>query len=256
MNQLRQFAQAMRTQDLQNRRLAAKQRANDYNLSRDANNPNIAPGMRIRSLMAAVDANNPMQAAAVHEIAGNPMGAARATNVQITRDAGQAQVNAAAAGAAGRADPAEPPAKPRAEQLSAEMQAALNIPQPDLRLKAVVNVLAALPENQGIPRPQIEAMAGEAIAAHVFPKNEADPAVQAHLNTLRKNKDAYINFAVNHLGKTQQQAELMYNAGQPTPEQRGAAAVQGAQDWGVGVGRFLRGAWQGATGAAPPQPQG
>jgi hypothetical protein len=260
MAALRSIAHALRTQDLQNRRLAAKQRANNYNLTQDMRNPNIGPGMRIRGLQAAVQAGDDRAIAAQHEIAGNPTGAARATNVLITGEAGRAQVDAARAEAAGKADPADTPPKPIGEQISEQMQAALAIENPNQRRMAVTAALKQLPQNEGLPLPQLEALADEAIAAHLFRQNAADPAVLAHLNSLRKNKPAFLAFAQKHLNMDPTQAELFYNSGQPTPEQQGAEAVQGAQDWGRRLGGFLRGAWQGAwqgaAGQAQPQPKG
>lgn len=252
MEKLRDFAKMLRTQDLKNRSLTAKQRANDYNLSRDANNPNIAPGMRIRSLMSAVRNGDPVEIAAVHEMAGNPMGAARATNLAITDSAGDARVRAEEAAAQGNA-PEAGPAQSVAGQLTEQMRAAMAIPEPDLRYRAVRKLIEQL--NPNAPPAQIEAETQSALAAHLFKQNPSDPFVQAHLDTLRKDKPRYIDFARRHLNMTEEQAELMYNSAGANPQQRGRNAVARAGQWVGDTFDWLGGVAGGVHDALAPKPK-
>jgi hypothetical protein len=180
--------------------------------------------------------------------------------MDITQRAGDSQVQAAKAEAAGRAAEAaaknpETPPKLIGEEVQQQLSTALAVADPTQRYESVYQVVKKLHPESG--EGQWAAITQSYIAAHMFRTNGAqDPAVLNHLNTLRKNKPAFIDFAVRHLGMNPQQAELYYNSGQATPEQQGQQAAQGMQDAATGAAGWASGFWRGLTGGGQPNPQG
>lgn len=223
-----------------------RDRQANFRLTTDMRNPNLAPGMYVRSLIDAVRGGDPVMLSVANDIAGNPMGAQRAMNLAMAERAGAAALAQAQLAARPGADQD----KPLGQQLGYEFSAALAMGDPAQRYEAVRTIIARNPANANMPAEQVDARARDIIAGHLARVSPNDPAVSAHLDALRPNKPAFIQFARQQMGLSQEQAEQMYNTANPGWNAHSAGQVVGSffPNLAAGIANFARG----VAGAPPP----
>lgn len=240
-----------------NQHQAARNRAQNYNISNDLRNPNQAPGMGVRSLMEAVRSNNPLEMAAVHDIYGNQNAATQ--HRQLAAVQAQEAGNLAVAEEEARAAMAAAAAKGTEEEkmvgpaLQEQLNAAFALGDDTQRYNAVLRIVEGTHPNAS-PEQHAE-MAQDHIASHrartIGPN---DPFVQHRVNMIRasKNRDAFIRFVLGAgLANSLQQADWMFNNPEPprSAVQVGRDAAQNARTLGGnvvgGVGGFFKGLFGG-----------
>jgi hypothetical protein len=233
-----------------NQHQAARNRAQNYNISQDLRNPNQAPGMAVRSLQEAVASNNPLQMAAVYDIFGNPQ--AGMQNRQL------AAVQGTAAG--------------KVAEAQEEAQAAIAATKPDDKTVAAnwereLRDAYALPvmEQYGAIQRVVEGMHPNSDPAFVADRvqnlmagNRArtqglnDPFVKSRLDSIRQsgNRAAFVQFAMQ-IGAAQTAEQANYLFDNPTPpvsareagRQATATMRAGVGNLVTGVPEFLKGAF-------------
>jgi hypothetical protein len=232
---------AMKRMELADKGAQAWQdRQANFRMTTDMRNPNLAPGLAVRTLIDAVRAGDPVMLATVNDIAGNPRGAQRAMDLAMGERAGAAalaQAEMAAQAASGNGP------KSLGQQLGDEFSAALAISDKAQREEAVRTIIARNPANQSLTPDQVAARARGIIASHLARANPQDPAVQSHLQSLRGNKPAFIQFVREQMGLTEDQANQMYSTATPGWSAHAAGqAVGGVPGYvGGGVANFFRG---------------
>jgi hypothetical protein len=219
---------------------AWQDRQANFRMTTDMRNPNLAPGLAVRTLIDAVRSGDPVMLATVNDIAGNPRGAQRAMDLAMSERAGAAalaQAEMAAQAASGNGP------KSLGQQLGDEFSAALAISDKAQREEAVRTIIARNPANQSLTPDQVAARARGIIASHLARANPQDPAVQSHLQSLRGNKPAFIQFVREQLLLSPEQAEQMYSTAAPGWSAHAAGQAVGGVPgyaWG-GVANFFRG---------------
>lgn len=221
-------------------------RSQNYNMSRDLRNPNYAPGMQIRSLMAAVNENNPLAMAAIYNYYGMP-GARDAMQLEMgTRD------NVADYETAQLAQNPDAPAPPATQsgKIRQELQDALSMDDMTQRYTAVRNIVVQLPGNEGLTPQQIDAQVQDLIAGHFASTGQNENVVQNHLNNLRNDKPRFLKFVIDNYGYTPEQAAAYYDQFNPptTARDMGRNAVAAAGNAVGAIGNFFGGAWDAVTG--------
>jgi hypothetical protein len=250
-----------------NQHQAARNRAQNYNLSRDmtgdSRGPAFAPGMAVRSLMEAVRSGNPEMTAAVHDVYGNP--AAAAQNRQLAMMQAQS-ANAAEASVADRAhevelaeirakgdSPEDAPAL--GDQQQKEMERIRAIENPTEKLDALQSYVEKVhPEwaPDQVDTQVRKLMASIQARASAAPLD--DEFVRQHLDSMRNNKPMFMLYATQELKLTPPQAEALYQSGNTptTARQVGQAAgafLPNAAAGALNLGRgFASGVVSGATG--------
>lgn len=189
----------------------------NYAMTQQMANPNYAPGMAIRSLMEAVNSGDPMRQAAAYAIMGNQLGTQGAMNV-----AGREREAAGAVAAAQAANQPKPPERTIAAQFGPEMSDALRLPQGQ-REASIATIL----RKSGTPEDKLDATVQSIILDHEFRTNPQGTYVEAHLQSLRGNKPAFIAFLMQR-GYTYDQADGLYRKSTAGPVGIGMEALGGA----------------------------
>lgn len=211
-------------------------RAKNYNMSRDLGNANYAPGMQIRSLMAAVEENNPLALAALYNYYGMP-GARDAMQLEMgTRD-NVADYETAQLGANAAPLPGE---KTLADQIGPEFQSAMQLPQGQREM-----ALQIMFRKAGVPEEQIQSAVQQAVLAHEATANPEGELVQTKLRSLSGNETSFKDFVINSMRLDDTQAQQLWEqfSGRSVDAARAAGqrAAQGWSDWGARTGAWLGG---------------
>jgi hypothetical protein len=213
---------------------AWQDRQANFRMTTDMRNPNLAPGLAVRTLIDAVRAGDPVMLATVNDIAGNPRGAQRAMDLAMAERAGAAalaQAEMAARNGASKDDPT------LGQQWDREMQDALG-GEAGNRRDRVRNLVARNPANAGMDAAVIESQTDDIIASHEYRTVGPTSAVlQGHLQRLRSNKPAFIRFVVDRMNLSPEQAEKMY--------------MGGRVDVATALGELGPQAWTGAPSPTP-----
>ena len=226
---MRGLNEQLRRQYERDRHRDAGNRATDYNVSRDLQNPTLAPGMNVRTLIQAVRSGDPQMAAAAYDIMGNPAAAAQSrqlaasfANADATSNAAQVEAANSMAMArleaetqkavAGMREGTPEDGKMLADLQQEQMNSIYALQSPDEQLNAMRTFVQRT--SPDLPPPQVEARAMANIAAHRARKHGInDPVVQAHLtNLFNTDRNAFMQFAQISLNMTEPQAKEFYNS--------------------------------------------
>ena len=241
---MREINEQMRFQltDLQNQ--TWRDRQANFSLTRDLRNPNLAPGMAVRSLIDAVRQGDPVMLATANDIAGNPRGAQRAMDLAMGERANAAALAAAQVRAqAGQDEPQQDSTIP--SQLMPQFMDALRLP-PEQRDAALTLVL----QKSGMDPAQIPARVQAIVLEHQAGINPNSPEVKEHLRSLVNNKPAFLAFARDVLKLSPDQAEKMHASAGGSWAYSAGQSLRGAPGYAVGgATNFARG----VTGYPAPQ---
>lgn len=212
-------------------------------LGRDMMNPERARGFMIRSLAEAVRSGDPMAQAAAYSMMGNPMAAIRAMDAAMVerQTAGQlAGIQAQVAGQAGAED-----SKTLAASLNREVQDVLRLP-PEQQEDALFLIY----QKAGYPPEQIAQRVNSVLVGANARTNPAHPKVQEAMRLkLKEGRSAWMAWAQQTMGLSEEQAKAVYDEEVGTPEQAGErtaqAAVNAGQQAAGWVGGFARGLFGG-----------
>lgn len=209
---------------------AARSRANNFNMTRDVQNPRYAPGMSIRSLMSEADRQNPLRMAVAYEVAGMPAQAQDMRAMAAAQQQGAMQM-AAQAQAAQLAGDANPSLASQRDKQMADIFQSARTPADRLNLvKQVVRRENTTPDGALPDEKMVHSTALREVAERVVQTNPQDPAVQEYLQDLsnRGQRDEFIGFLTR--------APMRLSV--PEAEQRWARAG----GWGLaGFGRAAEG---------------
>ena len=226
---------------------AARDRAANFNMTRDMNNGAAAPGMRARALMQQIAENNPDGAAGISQIFGDeqavPMWLNRA-NTQAAADAQRAAV---------LLDEEEKKKTERQEALGVvginqqrieAIQKETNPQQREVMARSFARDNMTV---EGSPPPTEEAVNREAavvLATLDFPPNPSPDDVRALFERFKADKAAFYSLGerLRSRGVTQEMVDKMWAQMSGTSARdRGRAAAQGVQDTISGIGGFVGG---------------
>lgn len=226
---------------------AVRDRAATYNMTRDMNNPAMAPGMRARALMQQIAENNPDGAAGISQIFGDQQ------EVPMWLNRANAQAQAEAQRAAVLLDEEE---KKKAERQEALGVVGIN----QQRIEAIdkerdpvqreVMARSFARDNmtvEGSPPPTEEAVNREAAVVLATLDLDANPSpddVRAVFERFKTDKAAFYSLGerLRSRGVTQEMVDKMWAEMSGTSARdRGRAAAQGVQDTISGIGGFLGG---------------
>lgn len=245
-NEMVRLGQTLNRIRLANSNEDVRNRARNYNMTRDMASPNYAPGMAARSLQQAATSGDPLQMAAVYDIFGRPDAASQSRQLSGVQTRSAAELAAATANAGGGAA-AVPEDKTLAAQQDEQLQSIYAIENPKDREEALTAYLEKV--HPAWTAEQRAAQSQEMLAAHLArTQGTNDPYVKNHLAVLRKDKTRFKLFARQHLGLSEEDAERLYNsAGTPSmsAEQMGEAAVNAVGGAGTAVGNFVGGVGRG-----------
>lgn len=210
--------------------------ARNVNMTRALNSAAQAPGMQIRSLMAAVEENNPLALAALYNYYGMP-GARDAMQLEMgTRDNVADYETAQLAGNAA----ATPNEKTLAGQIGPELQTAMRLPQGQREM-----TLQILFRKAGVPEEQIQPAVQQAVLAHEATANPEGELVQSKLRSLANNETAFKDFARNLMRLDDTQAhglwEKFSGKSVDAARQAGQQSAQEWKDWGARTGAWMGG---------------
>lgn len=193
----------------------------NYNMTQQMANPNYAPGMAVRMLAEEVRKGDPMGLAVAYDIAGNRRGAADAFDLAMAERAGAAQLAQAEMAARNGSTPAD---RTLGAQFGPEMTDALRLPQGQ-REAAVATIL----RKSGTPEEKIDSSVQAIVLDQEFRTNPQGPAVQAHLQALRRagKRDEFVDFLVRN-GMPVPQAEELYRKSTAGPVSIGLDALGSA----------------------------
>jgi hypothetical protein len=206
-----------------------RDRQANFRMTTDLRNPNLAPGMAVRSLIEAVRSGDPVMLATVNDIAGNPRGAQRAMDLAMGERAGAAALAQAEMLADAKKDKEQDGTIP--SQLLPQFMDALRLPpqQRDATLSIIMR-------KSGVPETEIPARIAAIALEHTAGINPNSEEVKRHLLSLRNDKPAFMQFATQAMKLSEDQAEQMY------------ASASGS--WAYSAGQSLRGAPGYAAGGA------
>jgi len=248
-----------------NQHQAARNRAQNYNLSRDmtgdSRGPAFAPGMAVRSLMEAVRSGNPEMTAAVYDVYGNPTAAGQSRQLAAM----QAQsANAAQASVADRAHEVQlaeikagddAPPEALGDQQQKEMERIRAIENPTEKLDALQSYVEKVHPEWA---PDQVDMQVRKLMASIQARASADPLadefVRQHLDSMRSNKPMFMLYATQELKLSPDEAQALYDSGTKPTTARSVGqaagaflpnAFTGAYNLGAGFGS---GVFSGATG--------
>lgn len=208
---------------------AWQDRQANFRMTTDMRNPNLAPGLAVRTLIDAVRAGDPVMLATVNDIAGNPRGAQRAMDLAMGERAGAAAL--AQAEMLANAKKAKEQDGTIPSQLLPQFMDALRLPpqQRDATLSIILR-------KSGVPEPEIPARIAAIALEHTAGINPNSDDVKRHLLSLRNDKPAFMKFAIEAMKLSPDQAAQMY------------ASASGS--WAYSAGQALRGAPGYAAGGA------
>lgn len=236
-----------------NQHQAARNRAQNYNISQDLRNPNQAPGMAVRSLMQAVDSNDPQRIAAVYDIFGNPQAGMQNRQLAAVHANATGKVLEAEQEAAAEAAKNKPPEEDKmvADQQRAQLASAFALPNAVERYAAVEKIVKGMNPDLAADPTAIAERVQNLIAGHLAMVNGAeDPFVKGRIEQLRAsgNKEEFIRFVMS-IGAAPTRDHAIYMFNNPTAPKTAAEMGrelgnnmrQGAVNAVQGTGDFVRG---------------
>jgi hypothetical protein len=202
-----------------NQHQAVRNRAQNYSISQDLRNPNYAPGMAVRSLMAALDSNDPQRIAAVHDIFGNPDAGMQSRQIAAVQAEAAAELGKAVEERRAATETKEGAEVLAGEQAPKEFNAALSIADPHQRYATVERIVKGMNPELAADPAALADRVQNLIAGRIAQTNgTSDPFVQARIGELRnsKNKPAFKQF-VMQIGAAKNDAEAEWMFNNPTP---------------------------------------
>lgn len=226
---------------------AARDRAANFNMTRDMNNGAVAPGMRARALMQQIAENNPDGAAGISQIFGDDPA------VPMWLNRANAQAAAEAQRAAVLLDEEEKKKTERQEALGVvgiNQQRIEAIAKERNPVQREVMARSFARDNmtvEGSPPPTEEAVNREAavvLATLDLPANPSPDDVRTLFERFKADKAAFYSLGerLRSRGVTQEMVDKMWAQMSGTSARdRGRAAKQGVQDTISGIGGFVSG---------------
>lgn len=256
MEQLRMMNERLGRQRDMGIAAAVRDRAANFNMTRDLANPRLSPGMQLRSLIAAARAGDPLMMATLQGAYGNQQMANNAMALAGVERQAMADLEGQQMAQTGQRAPGR-----MADEMGQELQAALALP-PGQQEQAIRLIYL----KAGYPPEQVDAAVQQTMVSHYAKTDPNHPSVRPIIDAkLREGRDSFVAWATQNMGVDADQANDWYDANSETPEQAGArmgrAAAEGIGGFVSGVGGFLSGFGQGAGvpqtrpqawGAAPP----